>query len=387
MAEYYTIYSENPDPYATPVISSLIVDGQYHNVSGNPLWYSNSFSKLSSFNNVQTKMIKNDIGILPPGVLAIADNFVVYEKPPTYQNIFLYPSTLDSMPSEISDKRQKIFRLPIPWQLYIADFYTNPEDNTCYTTSVSMFFMDSQLYSPDQNLYLPPLSNFYCNASLCRPFFSSMEDIERYPKNIAGIIESSYDWIWSGGSNLDLTQACAQFYIQTLNQQQSVDNNSNYLISGNKTSILHNALGHRIPRLSYGTYYVDYSYYETYLSAWENIPIENITSCYWPNPSLQQTYNMEYSSLYDAHVSEYIEYLRENDDYYNEDCDDPDCSCHENQYTEDSINHDDFMEYVGGSPNAKVKSYFDIISYKIALDNLTYSPPTIDQVFSIFDNI
>ena len=40
------------------------------------------FSKISS-----STTISYPTGIMPPGVLAITDNCVVYERPPQYQNI------------------------------------------------------------------------------------------------------------------------------------------------------------------------------------------------------------------------------------------------------------------------------------------------------------
>jgi len=323
--------------------------------------------------NVKSKMVDINTGIMPPGVLYVSDSIVIYEKPPTYQNIFVAPYTIDGMPSVLREQNQNLFRIPIPWQIYIARYYTNPETGSLYTTSVNMYFMDSQLTNVDQILYLPPLSNFYSDGSLCRPFFSSMDDVERYPNNIAGIIESSYDWIWSGGSNLDLTQAVVQFYIQSANASSR---DLDYFTS--KNSLIHQAFNHnKIPRFSPNSYYTDYAHYSIYLKFWENISIDNITSYFWPNPSLMQSYNYEYEIIRENHSGDYITQLYEEGQI----------SSDEYENGEYDINHYDLMSYYGGDPNLNQKSFYTIISKIISDTDSSYNPISVNSIVQSINNI
>ena len=55
-------------------------------------------------------------GLMPPGVKAIFPNVVVFERPPTYQNIFYIA---DAVSERMSDE-QNVYRIALPWQLYIA---------------------------------------------------------------------------------------------------------------------------------------------------------------------------------------------------------------------------------------------------------------------------
>ena len=46
-----------------------------------------------------------------------------------------------------------------------------------------------------------------------------MEDIEKYPKDLSGIIASAYDWIWNSGFNFDITESIS-FFLHTKKYEQ-----------------------------------------------------------------------------------------------------------------------------------------------------------------------
>ena len=302
-------------------------------------------SFISSFNS--SSPINLDSGILPPGLLHLTKNYLVFERPPTYQNIFLIPRLV----SEINGNTEPIlYRLPIPWQLYFVQ-YSDTNDE-CYTANVAMHFMDGPLLSVDQNVYMAPLTNLYSSGLLCRPMYSSMEDIDRYSKDISGVMHSAYDWIWNSGTNLDLTTSIAQSYFQF---QDNIEN-----------TVLKDSVYCQNPRL-YGAYFNFYSYYcpsnhvEIFYSSWEKFTIEDLPSFTWANNSVNNHFSIDYSN---ARENLYSQYLADNNinsqsdcceecAYYDDDTEesenreDCDCGCHSSLSSSDLIN---FYKYANVWP-------------------------------------
>ena len=226
-----------------------------------------------------------DTGIMPPGVRYVGRNYVVFERPPTFQNVFYVPSRVEDMYEEYdedvdneeyseSDRNyynpkdnQIAYRLPIPWQLYIATF---DENYLCAT--VHMYFMNTSLFSTDQVLWAPTIPNFYSNALLCRPMFDNMEEIDRYEKNVKGVIETAYDWVWNNGTNNDLNETLVQLCVQQPEHP------------------ILKAIPDQIkPRFSF-SYLGTRHYFESdkvchFFAAWETLSIPDILTHPWPNPS------------------------------------------------------------------------------------------------------
>ena len=104
------------------VYSVLFADTQYGNsyfLDGpKTAEYVDSHYSRGYINN---SPVEQDTGLLPPGVKAIFPNIVVFERPPAYQNVFYIPDTVHQNMLDT----QQVYRIPLPWQLYIAVYNTD----------------------------------------------------------------------------------------------------------------------------------------------------------------------------------------------------------------------------------------------------------------------
>jgi hypothetical protein len=239
-------------------------------------------------NNVSGK----DSGILPPGLKILGQNYVVFERPPSYQNVFY---NIDKVHSEMSDLNTYLFRIAVPWQVYVAIFDTN-----YYLSDVYMFFSPTSLLSKSQPLYLPPIPNFYTNGSLCRPMFSEMEEIERYPKNLSGVISAAYDWIWNNGTNNDLNEAVVHVNLQLIHHAK---------LPLTETIFKHIS-SEDYSKLFYNPYAMYYSSAQvlTIFRSWEQIPLEKILDIKWPVPSKDQHFNQSFYVNHDHNLVDHPHY-------------------------------------------------------------------------------
>lgn len=309
--------------------SSLFFD--VNNVS----FYHNGNNDILS-ENIAANRKKPNASLLPPGIKYINNNHLVYERPPTHKLINCYSVSLDGIES---DSRIYSYYLPIPWQLYIASF-----DDEFRTYSVRMYFMNTPLYSEDQVLYMPYIPNFYTDGSLCRPFFNSLDDIEKYPKTYEGIVQSSYDWIWSSNFNLDLTESISSIY----NQRTPIEVSRN------------------IMSLDYSNYRVSFkALHETY-SLIEKFSLSEVSSYIWPNVSLQKTFNMDDDNKDMEEL--FQKYCDQHDIYYDED--DEDFSSYDDFY-EYTINSDHFISNMPSSKKVP-KTFNDIISFVKSEESIVF---------------
>lgn len=312
-------------------ISKSIESSLYLNIRN--LKHGGSVSAIEPHTDFFASIYNNDrplsksTGIMPPGLLYANNNYIIYERPPSYQLVQLIPRQMD----EISYKRDEIYtyNLPIPWQVYVVKYETL-NDNEFFTDSVKMYFTSGPIHSFDENVYLPPLTNFYLNSELCRPMYSSINDIERYTKDIAGVIASSYDWVWNSGFNFDLTNCIVHFINQMKGREQE--------------TILQKAAAKQssVPESIYSNYHIT-SYYAHFSHAdylykeWEKYDLDEIIELKWPNPlpnkSLTYCIEEEYSNALLEYLRskpenfnrDYFHYDEDNDDYYQ--CEDPSCEC------------------------------------------------------------
>jgi len=238
--------------------------------------------KIKTEFSLPLPLISSQDNLIPPGLKYVFNNHVVYERPPTYKLINTYGVMLDQVEEH---SKQHSYYLPIPWQLYIVEF-----DNNLRTSNVRMYFMNTPLLSEHQILYLPPIPNFYVNGSLCRPFFNSMEDIEKYSQDLSGIINSSYDWVWSSNFNLDLTETISSIYSQS----NPVEISSSRIGD-------HNYTHYRLPMICVN---------DTY-ARWEQFDLNQVTNFIWPNPAHNQTFDAD-AGDYDTYDLA-IAYIEEND--------------------------------------------------------------------------
>lgn len=297
---------------------------------------SNHFNLFSSLKNHSV-----DSGLIPPGLKMVGSNYLVFERPPTIKNIFYVPLHKSDVPSN-TEGSQQIYSLPIPWQLYFVCF--NPD---MYTYSVHMFFMNTSINTSDQKLYLPPLPNFYTFSMLCPPVMETMEDVDRYPKNISGVMQAAYDWVWNSGTNHDLTEACLHVSFQCPKENsimKHIDDHV-YAVYFDKMRSLANS------RHSAPPHYISHMF-----SSWEKCTLNEVCNFVWPNTSHPLS-NFTYSSYditeTDAYQDNLVSYL-DNGDYDMDEIQDI--------IENDSYDHDDYINYLISSDCINQEDRFNSLS-------------------------
>lgn len=322
-------------------------------------------SNLRSLYDYFTKVKSPDTivqptGIMPPGVIHIDDSLIIFERPPSYQNIQLIPHLLENINYDKSDTI--IYRLPIPWTIYFVTY--SVYSGVHYPNSIAMYFSHNSLQSSDfssTQLYLPPLCNFYTNGELCNPLFDSMDELNRYSNDIAGVINASYNWIWDTGTNVDLTMNIAEFIYQSRHNTDLRDNNP---LSKVITSNLYPT-----------TYYVDTSILNSFFLSWEKLSLQDVSSYSWPNPSAYKK-NMQrigqlgeslLHSYFDYHgidADECREYNEEEDDFY---------------YSYDELRYHEYVHNTLITPANFYDVYDRIVASSLA-DTPAFSKPSISNV-------
>lgn len=246
-----------------------------------------------------------DSGLLPPGVKFIMPGVVIFERPPTMKLIQYIDQNVETIQihesyedqdneDEDEDEEQShadmsvnSYYIPVPWQLYIATYSTNPS-SMYYLTSVNMFFMNTPLLTQDTVLYAPYIYNFFTNGNLCSPMFSDYEEIDRYEKNISGVIASSYDWVWNTGFNKDLIDCVSQTHLKVKNP----------IIQASRKEL---------------NYSHDYS---SFFSALSKYTPDQVVQYEWLNPSFGVWYNHQDISYIYNHRQDIVErFLEENEEY------------------------------------------------------------------------
>lgn len=341
---------KNPTPYAVKhSIKSKTRFDYLKNYTTDYLGIYKSLDSLASIGSsaYSAEKFHSDTSTYFPGVRYMTPGIIVFERPPSYQHLTISFDHRDELNDETPIKD---YYIPIPWQVYIASY--NPEDMRLF--NVRMYFTSSTLFSVDQPIYAPPLFNFYSNGKLCRPFFPSIEDIEKYPQNVSGIIASAYDWIWNSGFNLDITENISEFlmtkkftqfekYLKTQEEKLSYS----FLLSHSVTGI---------PRT------LPSAYTNSLFTCWQSVPIEEISSFNWSiytdadffyQESLTQdqinSCLHDYLALHNLVIHEYEDhdYIEEEDEY---DCPD-NCISEENLYSSGS-----FKKFVSERTVPKPKS-------------------------------
>ena len=235
----------------------------YPNKKDAPLDPKDHFKFLSHL--LEKKTLKNqDLSrsIFLPGVRYYSDSIIVFERPPMQVPFSFSLDYRDNVNEETPDLS---YYIPIPWQVYVCQY--NPENYRLI--DVAMYFSKSSLYSLDQEVYVPPLFNFYSNGNLCRPFFASSEDVEKYPQNVFGVTAAAYDWVWNSNFNFDITDNIVEFLIRQRYQQFEK------YITTDQDRKYYDFLVRR--PLNGFTRIVDKSYYQALFSLWSIVPVEEIS--------------------------------------------------------------------------------------------------------------
>jgi hypothetical protein len=231
--------------------------------------------------------------IIFPGVRHIENNMIIFEMPPAYRHISYQHAYRDNA----SGSSYKKYYIPVPWQVYVATF-----SNDMRLVDVQMYFSKTSLYSMDQKLYSPPLLNFYGSGLLCRPFFESLEDVEKYPKTISGIMSSAFDWIWNTGSNWDITEPISQYLHSGFysSMKPFVDDKTyEALVKYFYGSAPHtNAQPHSVDAM---------------FALWEKVPLENVLDLDWISFCVYSDFYYQSIELYlSNHFSEEFDEYIEN---------------------------------------------------------------------------
>jgi len=266
-------------------------------VNVNNSFFQNFFSSLQSLSSSD---------LLPPAIKYLSPGVIVFERPPTYQLIQYIPYRMDQIEydnnnDDCSDhhytgnfhhytgNEMLTYRIPVPWQLYIIDY--DKKGYTC--NSVRMYFMHSQLNDVSQTLFLPPLPNFFANGRLCRPMFDSYDEIDKYPKNISGIISAAHDWIWNTGFNHDLSEAVLNIGVQSMEELMPKDS----LGASEWKKRAHNVSPTLVSRV---------------MSLWETYSIDDIVNFNWPNPSLTSCFESDHGWYFENNQDRFTEYHTNN---------------------------------------------------------------------------
>lgn len=280
---YTRILAENSSDFkkdALEIRSGSIVGVNYENVV---LYDSRADEKKQNFLSIMKRKFTQDIpsGILFPAVRYSAPGLLVFERPPTNKMIEYVSLPVDVINEENFEESVHTYNLPLPWQLYVAEY----DPNTMRLFRVHMYFMKESLKASDQIMYLPPLPNFYANGNLCRPFLANMDDIERYSKDLSGVMASAYDWIWNSGFNHDLMEGPLTIY----HHKNNTFYDSNYV---------------RTPATSSWQRYLHPKDVTRVLANWEKFTLDSILTVEWPNLSVCNLWDSEVEWFFE-HDPEY----------------------------------------------------------------------------------
>lgn len=277
---------------------------------------------FKSFGDIPFYMKSNssdNLDIMFPGVRLLEDNLIVFEMPPAMRHV----SYQEAFRDNASGDTYREYYLPIPWQIYFATF-----SDDMRLVSVQMYFSQTSLFSTDQKLYSAPIFNFYSDGTLCRPFFESMDDIEKYPKTHSGVMASAFDWIWNSGFNWDITENINTFLV-TRKYQQMKD----YVDIKNDS-----AFAYLDACKFYASHPSSVDHVSTFFSIWQSIPLQDIINIEWNSFCIHEDFfRHSFSSYVDNEFSDIFQkYLEENDiqitdeEYIDEDTDPDSITTYEN---------------------------------------------------------
>jgi len=308
----------------------------------------------------------NHLSLIHPGVRHLSENILVFEMPPAYRHLSYQESY-----REATDSRQyHDYYLPIPWQIYIATM--TPQMRLA---SVQMYFSKTPLYSLDQRLYVPPIFNFYSDGSLCRPFFESMDDIEKYPKDYSGIMASAFDWIWNSGFNWDITENIYEYIFNDKYKSMIPLINSPTL----SETILKEFSQNKINHFLHG-FKITPAAARILFKLWQQVPLERILEVDWNSFCIYSDFNYRSLQHY-AHRDLYSmvnEYCEKNDIILISDDDEESYSEEENvlnfsalfenaDYSFRDSFHKAILDYESKFSHAYQKAYATVVTNKLSV--------------------
>lgn len=260
------------------------------------------FDSVNKISSVQSDSTKDNISFLFPGVKYINSDTVIFEQPPSYRYVSYQEAYRDALSNETPYNE---FYVPLPWQIYVAKF--SPDMRL---VAVNMYLSNTPFYSFDQPLYSCPMFNFYSNGNLCRPFFSAMEDIEKYSKDISGVIASAFDWIWNSGFNYDITMSISDYLCSKnfISMQAYIPDD--YKIKSYMTTLIsyYNRYGNNVCVIPQNS--VNPEHIRMLFAIWESININDILNIKWNS-------FCKYSDFFYQSTEYYIDTTPEIMEYFN----------------------------------------------------------------------
>ena len=185
---------------------SFTQNSMYTSSQTQPLYFESNEHK-KTINSIIGFKTYNDSGLIPPGLVSLGKNILIFENPPTNKLLSHHSTERDSIED---DSEPDTYYLPIPWQIYVCLF------NDEYSLLDTYMFYSRDAISKmgfGEPVYAPVLPNFFGNGQLCRPFYPNMDDVDKYSKDISGVIASAYDSIWNSGWNLDLYETLNEYFL------------------------------------------------------------------------------------------------------------------------------------------------------------------------------
>lgn len=315
--EHFTVYQQRFDPelnyssnlfdYTEEQLKEKFSNQQYHlniNVAGVGKTISHHDSGYTLKDHLPklidivfekptfTDFDLENISLIFPGLRYLEKNIIVFEMPPAHRHVCYQEAFRDN----VSGFSHREFYIPVPWQIYIATF-----NDDMRLATVQMYFSSTPLYAIDQSLYVPPIFNFYSDGTLCRPFFEKMEDIEKYPKNYAGIMASAFDWIWNSGFNWDITQNISDYLFN----KKFVSMRPFVSDAAKLTIDLMQSINYPI------NYAADAVQVRQLFTIWQQVPLENILQIEWNSFCIYEDFNYHSYVSYaqnelESFVSDYL---------------------------------------------------------------------------------
>jgi hypothetical protein len=274
-------------------------------------FFSSHNSFYSRFNGYTSNILPNSK--IPPGLLYCSSNLLIFERPPCLKNIQWTPSMLDDI-SE--DSSYYTYQIPLPWQVYFVHFTDDGQYHPI--TKVNVTFSNTSIYSNDQPLYLPPLTNVYTDSQLCQPRYSLYEEMTDGTDTIEGIINKAYDQVWGSGMNVDLTASVLK-YLKHFAIEGIFTRSDSRILLKTRPSYYQNTVARYIfdkvslSSLDPLSYYTSTEIISAFYSSWEKIPLNEVCNMEWPNIDKVQNDTTFYTSI-SRHLSSpgFYHYLESN---------------------------------------------------------------------------
>lgn len=260
-----------------------------------PVYYFRNKKYFDDLNELFGLANSKASGFLPPGLVSCSKNVVVFEVPPMRKIVSYVPSARDNINSDVIKMHLVDKSIPVPWQVYVAIF-----NNDYRLIDTYMFYSANSIISfgVDQNIYTPTLPNFYSNGMLCRPFYDTNDDVNRYSQDLSGVISAAYDSVWNSGWNSDLIDSLVDAMWVGKHRYHT----ENPLRE--EVPILFDKYVQSVCNISYGNKSKAFSIYADAVSEFD---LDQISKTYFGNPSRYQIWERDAEAERDRLVNEYMD--------------------------------------------------------------------------------